>query len=221
MPTRPVTERDLSLGPMIAVLIVIWCIAGLLLAFHFTGLQDPFLPVAEFLRLVWGVTWLFLLATCFWVGRRARQRAAALLLACLMTLAAAVFVVVWQPLVTLGDETRLRWEFERLRGRYEAIVAELGHRPTLAEGQQWASGIRYVVEPGPPLRVAFPWPGGIVDNWCGVVFDPSGLVLKARQFKPDLSNFDDPALREVRRLFGGDLRSCKPLGGDWYFCCFT
>ena len=43
----------------------------------------------------------------------------------------------------------------------------------------------------------------------------------ARQFKPDWSNWNAPELQGVRRLFGGDLRHCEPLGGPWYFCCFT
>lgn len=111
----------------------------------------------------------------------------------------------------IGTLTR----FYALKSRYEAVVAEI--RAGRDPGPK--SGCR--IEPGPPLRVAFPWPGGLLDNWCGVVYDPSGLVLKARRFRPDLSNFGDPDLQDVRRLFGGDLRSCEPLGGGWYFCCFT
>ena len=77
------------------------------------------------------------------------------------------------------------------------------------------------IEPGPPLRVVFVQPGGVLDNWVGIVYDPTGIVINARQFKDDWSNWNDPALKEVRQMFGGDLRWVEPLGGPWYRCTFT
>ena len=76
------------------------------------------------------------------------------------------------------------------------------------------------IEPGPPRRIAFSW-GGIIDNWSGIVYDPSGEVLKAQQFKDDWSNWDDPELSAIKSLFGGDLRNARHLWGPWYYCFFT
>ena len=78
-----------------------------------------------------------------------------------------------------------------------------------------------MVDAGPPVRVAFPLPGGILDNWQGIVYDPTGVVLRTREFRRDWSNFDDPALLPVKRLFGGDVQHCESMGGPWYFCQFT
>jgi hypothetical protein len=118
---------------------------------------------------------------------------------------------VWVYGQRLGTLAR----FHALKPRYESVVA------ALADGRDPGIRVAHRVEQGPPLRVAFPWPGGILDNWCGVVYDPSGLVMKARPLKPDLSSLGAPDLQKVRALFGGDLFYCEPLGGNWYFCSFT
>jgi hypothetical protein len=85
----------------------------------------------------------------------------------------------------------------------------------------WERKYNCHIEPRLPLRVAFVEPGGILDNWIGIVYDPTGVVLKSRQFKEDWSNWNAPALGEIKRLFGGDLRWAEPLGGPWYRCTFT
>lgn len=61
----------------------------------------------------------------------------------------------------------------------------------------------------------------ILDNWCGVVYDPSGLMLDACRSRTGPSDLGGPALQEAKMLFGGVLCGCEPLGGDWYFCSFT
>jgi hypothetical protein len=139
--------------------------------------------------------------------RHGAARSAALSLGALLVLG-VVFGLYGARIGTLT-------KFYTLRPRYEAVVT------AIKAGQRPATRVHYQVDERPPLRVAFPWPGGILDNWCGVVYDPTGLVKKARLFKPDLTNLGDPSLSDVRSLFGGDLCFCEPLGGDWYFCCFT
>lgn len=67
--------------------------------------------------------------------------------------------------------------------------------------EAWPSEV-YLVDPGPPPRVSFAW-GGMLDNWCGVVHDPSGRVLK--------HGFDP----------GGVTLHVEHLWGNWYFCSFT
>ncbi len=77
------------------------------------------------------------------------------------------------------------------------------------------------IEPGPPVRVAFVHDAGLLDNWTAIVYDSTGIVARAGQIEADLSNWDDPAFAEIRRLFGGEMRWSKPLGGHWYLCSFT
>ena len=105
--------------------------------------------------------------------------------------------------------------FSMHRGYYEAVVA------AIERGVKLPETFDVVEEAGPPVRVAFRWSGGILDNWCGVVYDPSGLVLEVNQIDPDYRNRDDTRYRDARMLFGGDLLVAEPLGGPCYFCSFT
>jgi hypothetical protein len=79
-------------------------------------------------------------------------------------------------------------------------------------------GVTYIVDFGPPVRVAFN-PEGFLDNWNGIVFDPSGDVAKARGFNPVSGKFFAP--ENITNLFGGDLVQCRPYWGDFYECSFT
>jgi hypothetical protein len=74
-----------------------------------------------------------------------------------------------------------------------------------------AHDIEYIVDVGPPIRLAFP-KDGIIDNWRGVVYDPTDVVARAQ-------GFSAPA--EITALFGGDLVSCRHLYRHYYFCGFT
>ena len=87
---------------------------------------------------------------------------------------------------------------------YQAAVDEIRRFPDMTEA--WERKYDCHIEPGPPLRVVFVQPAGVLDNWVGIVYDPTGIVINARQFKDDWSNWNDPALKEVRQMFGGDLR---------------
>jgi hypothetical protein len=128
-----------------------------------------------------------------------------LLSLCLLLVLCVVFVLYGARIGTLTG-------FYAVKPRYEAVV------DSLKAGRMSVTRLPYRVDPGISLRVAFPWPGGILDDWCGVVHDPSGLLKKARLFKPDLSNLGDPDLHDVRRLFAGDDCYCEPLGDGWYYC---
>ncbi len=115
-------------------------------------------------------------------GRGFRERewgAAVLLVAVLASLGA----LQWVGGTRIGVLAR----FLVLKPRYQAVVR------AIEAGQVPPAEPRSIVEKGKTLRVAFPWPGGVLDNWCGVVYDPSGLVRKAALFRSDLSNFGDPA----------------------------
>ena len=77
------------------------------------------------------------------------------------------------------------------------------------------------IERGATVQVAFYWMRGVTDNWVGLVYDPSGEVLQAREFRRDWSNWSDPELEKVRSLFGGAMYNARHLTGSWYICWFT
>ncbi len=111
------------------------------------------------------------------------------------------------------------WPRGAVLRKYESAVEKIRSAPERKSDFEREYGC--LIEPGAPLRVAFRQPGGILDNWVAIVYDPSGEVLKSRQFKSDWSNWHDPTLQKVKRLFGGDLQWAEPLGGNWYRCYFT
>jgi hypothetical protein len=110
------------------------------------------------------------------------------------------------------------FRFLRLRSGYTEIVSHLQAGTIAADGMR--DGISYQSAAGLELRIAFRW-GGTLDNWSGVVYDPTGLVMQSNEFLPDWSNWLEPELAQVKGLFGGDLRAAQHLQGHWYFCLFT
>lgn len=171
-------------------------------AFGLLGLAGRFV--------LWSAFAAILIAAIVRAIRRRGQRTSVLVILAAMA-AGSVFLQDGRPLAR-------KFRFLVHKAGYEAVVRDVlaGRPPSLA-----VTIDRFTIDPGPPVRVAFHWPGGILDNWTGVVYDPTGLVLKAKLLKPDLSNLHAPEFREFVRLFGGDLCYCEPLGGDWYLCGFT
>jgi hypothetical protein len=118
---------------------------------------------------------------------------------------------------------KVEQKFAHERTVYDRVVAR-AQRETRRDGMSGSSafhtgeGVPYMIDFGPPRRVAFSY-GGLVDNWCGVVFDPTGEVLKINDLPPGGS----PGWRNhpMTKLFGGDMTSCRPLESPYYFCCFT
>lgn len=107
------------------------------------------------------------------------------------------------------------------RGHYEAIIAKakMGQRsPSNTTAFEEDAGVEYIVDDGPPVRVAFN-PAGLLDNWDGIIFDPTGDVTLANGFDPVTGKFAAPD--RVTKLFGGDLVACRHLWGDYYDCSFT
>jgi hypothetical protein len=147
--------------------------------------------------------------------RRARQdgRVAAIFIA--PVLLAATVLASWPLLQAgawLGSLSRLGFN----RSHYEAIIAKArsgGTTTAFAED----GGVTYAIDVGPPVRVAFN-PDGILDNWSGIVFDPTGEVMKAHGFDAS-GRFYAPD--RITKLFGGDLVSCRHLWGNYYNCSFT
>jgi hypothetical protein len=112
----------------------------------------------------------------------------------------------------LGDLARLGLNHRH----YEAIIRNAAAKPD-PEPYVEDGGVRYTVDLGPPVRVAFN-PEGLLDNWSGIIFDPTGDVMKAHGFDTS-GKFYAPD--RITKLFGGDLVGCRHLWRDYYKCSFT
>lgn len=130
-----------------------------------------------------------------------------------------VFVVAALPVLGAGAWTGQASRLLLNREPYQAIIEKVrrGERSGRQGAFEQHDGIKYVVDRGPPVRIAFN-PEGLLDNWSGIVFDPTGDVMLAdgwatggRLRAPD----------RVTRLFGGDLVRCRRLWADFYVCSFT
>jgi hypothetical protein len=188
---------------------VAWLIGGLLLATFYPDLAEVLWLGADFIQLAFIVSGgLIFIFSCLAI-RRDRGKAA--VTAALMLGGMIIYFTVGQ---TVGEHIR----FGLVRSRYETRVAEIlsGAPKTLQAGLRDCQ-----IDGGPPVRIAFPWQRGVTDNWVGLVYDPSGVVMKANQFRRDWSNWNDQELASVKRLFGGDLYRTKKLAKNWYLCWFT
>jgi len=189
----------------------VWVVSTLLLLVFFPdlasilwilmlGVQLGFL-VCALILLIWAVRSL----------RRSPRVAAICVLLVVGTLAFAF---------TAGRAWGERTRFALVRHSYEQRLQEILR--SCEKGPPSAPrNADYKIEPGPPVRVAFVWQAGVTDNWVGLVYDPTDLVMRANEFKADWSNWKDPALAPVKRLFGGDLLRARRLQDHWYLCVFT
>ncbi|WP_126174417.1 hypothetical protein [Altericroceibacterium xinjiangense] len=94
-------------------------------------------------------------------------------------------------------------------GRFDASVGE----------HQEHEGIMFLLDAGPPRRVAFPMPGGFLDNWSGLIYDPTGEVMLADGFDSETGEFAAP--ERITKLFYGDIVSCRHMLDSFYNCSFT
>lgn len=127
-----------------------------------------------------------------------------------------VVLAVWfgsSWLIPLSSRAFAHVELWKHEARYEVEIERFaaGEVPDPDEGIG-----RPVIDPGQPLRVAFPWGTGITDNWRAIVYDPTGLVLAANRRE----DADEDAYT-ASNLFGGTLFKAVHLKGDYYYCVFT
>lgn len=120
--------------------------------------------------------------------------------------------IVWSGKY-FGSFTRLMVNMSH----YESIIA----KARTSEEVLWFEkddGVTYSVDRGPPLRIAFN-PEGILDNWSGIIYDPTGEVMLADGIDPQSGKFVAPD--RITKLFNGDLVKCRKLWGHYYWCSFT
>jgi hypothetical protein len=194
-------------------LLAAWILLGLGVALT-SRVAAEHLSVLSFLPvLVWGLAGLALLGSLLWKARHKSARRTTL---CHVGAVIAT-AVLFAPVASLGGKLTERIRFAWQRPAYDRIVAR-AQAGKIAAGNRTVEGLDYIVDAGPPVRVAFVWPGGILDNWCGAVHDPSGEVLKVKDLPPWSNEWRHG---EVTGLFGGDMVSCRSLDHMYYLCCFT
>jgi hypothetical protein len=200
-------------------LTLFWAVSGLLLSLAYEPMTEDFIAAVLY-GLLW-ITWIIgglgLLARALWVAWRHRWPRSSIALAAATVAVGAATFASFPTLAATGQ----RWLLESRLARFGIIVAELQRRESPVSGVVEEKRARYIVEPGPVLRVAFILPGGILDNWRGLIYDPSGQVLEAQRFRKDWSNWDDPELAAIKAMFGGDMRNCRHVRGAWHLCLFT
>ncbi len=110
--------------------------------------------------------------------------------------------LLWAIWFTLPIERLGIWvRFATELSSYDLAVSQLsaGSEPACVETRAC------YLDNGPPPRLAFMW-GGLIDNWYGIVYDPTHDVARIERF---------------RELFGGDLIWCDHVAKDYFLCGFT
>jgi hypothetical protein len=198
-------ERFLILGT------ATWFIANTVLLVFAPDLANVFFLLGYGLQLLVLLLAVFLLVLAVFRVRRSPLTA----VVCVLLIAGGLVFSF-----TMGRSWGERTRFALVRASYEKRLEEI--LESFQHGTPMPlHSAEYEIEPGPPIRVAFRWQLGVTDNWVGLVYDPTGMVMKANAFKRDWSNWKDPALEPVKRLFGGDIFQTRHLKDNWYLCSFT
>ena len=150
--------------------------------------------------------------------RKKRNRFAAILLCALLAIGGISYGT------DLVKDLGLRLRFHRLKPAYSEIVEKISSGKMTGKGTHL--GIRYESETDPVPRVSFSW-GGMIDNWYGIIYDPSGKIMRINESdprfpdqNPDTTN-EDKELWKIRMIFGGVLYKAERLSDHWYLCWFT
>ena len=126
----------------------------------------------------------------------------------------------------LGDKLR----FLRYEKKYVQIIEKIETKKISSNGS--VNGISYDTEVDPVMRVSFSW-GGIIDNWKGIIYDPTNelsKIAKNNQIhinyrdRKSLTPADEEYIKETTKLkllFGGVIYKVKKMGDNWYLCWFT
>lgn len=127
------------------------------------------------------------------------------------------------PLLDAGDRIGVTTRLAQDEARFAAIIARLKTEPAgdTDAVRRTEDGVTFLVDRGPPLRVAF-HPRGILDSWTGIVFDPSrtlGHYVSQGPRRPGARSAITPD--DLSGLFGGDLAGCRYLRDDYFLCRFT
>ena len=129
------------------------------------------------------------------------------------TIAMAACLIGLIGYYTVGFDLGRHVLFQIRRPHYEALLQHAKQTGSLPKG----SGH---VDLSSPAKFAFYWQRGVVDNWAGVVFDPTGDIARINI----ATNFDElynPAVSDLVGIFGGTYYHWQDMGDGWYICWFT
>lgn len=171
-------------------------------------------PVVIFTLLIGSIIW-FVRGLKLARWSEGRSKKLALLSAAPVLLICTIFAAL--PLLWFGTYVGSMSRLFANRDHYEAIIAKAQKEQKPAWFKD-DNGVTYSVDLGPPIRVAFN-PAGMLDNWSGIIFDPTGDVMLAKGFDAKTGRFFAPD--RVTKLFEGDLVGCRHLWGYYYRCSFT
>lgn len=124
-------------------------------------------------------------------------------------------VLLSVPMLVIGNQTFIWGTVLLGRDWMNSVIAEAQGHPDIDSG---GTVIPYSVDRSGPVRVVFVTNPGFLDNWSGIVFDPTRRVELANGWDSS-GKFLAPA--DVTKLFGGDLVSCRRLIDHFYHCGFT
>jgi hypothetical protein len=207
-----------SRGWFVPAIIAAWTIVGVLMSFADRPLRDALWIVMDLVWLLYALAGIGILVALIWrIGRRREALRRALSPVALVVLGAGLFLTA-PTIAEAGDAFWFQRHFDALEPTYRSIAERVSAGTHLSASD--TAGIRLVLDAGPPLRVAFKQPGGIIDNWEGVVYDPTGAVGAATGWRDGVpGNYSAPV--RVRALFGGDLVACRHVRASFYRCWFT
>ncbi len=186
-----------------------WFVLGLGAAV--VGGVQQWWPLSAIGFLAWAVLTVYVLLATLWYAIRSDRRRRGLFLGLVVFLGAWAQSQVFLATGSAADRLWFWWHADR----YTRLLEK-----DLGEDRRWREidGVRVVVQPGEPRRVAFPLPGGLLDNWRGVVHDPSGEAMRVNALEKWSDQWrDDP----VTGWFGGDMVECRHLRDHFYLCSFT
>ena len=179
-------------------------------------------PFAFLAAFVLAIGWLILLLLSLKVAWVRRGRPKQALYAAAAPLGAIGLALALALPVTWAAAWTLDWaSFLNNRSDYEEVVrlVQKGQFDAKVREYQEHDGTKFMLDEGPPRRVAFPMPGGFLDNWSGVIYDPTGEVMLADGFDSETGEFAAPD--RITKLFDGDIVSCRHMLGSFYNCSFT
>jgi len=131
-------------------------------------------------------------------------------------------IALEDPTLWIGNRAYIWGTVVLGQGWLDETVAEVVRKPPAISSGKTAffnsSYLPYIVDVGPPVRVAFQTNPGLLDNWAGIVFDPTGKVMSAHGWDTAGKFYAPDA---VTKLFDGDIVECEPLVVHYYYCSFT
>ena len=191
--------------------------AVLAAAVWWAGIAGAFLAIVALPALLaWATAILIFRGIRAWRVRKLPGKAACVVLApaVLLCVAPVVFVLTAWLVGELFDWGTLAVKLPS----YSHIIALSRQRQLPARGatafQKASDGTLFEAERQEANRIAFPFPGGFLNNWNGILYDPAGVGRRGGVTRADGSRED---------LFDNwwTIEKCTHMIGHFYSCGFS